>query len=61
MRMTCGAGAVKSGTRSLLRGGMPSDSPVLNVPFSNERMALTQASLMLYTKLPSIQLVIRLI
>ncbi len=58
MRMMCGAGAVKMGTRSWFRGGIPSESPDLNVPFLNDLMALTQASLVLYTKLPSIQLVI---
>lgn len=36
-------------------------SAVLKVPFLNERIAFTHASLVLYTKLPSIQLVIRLI
>jgi hypothetical protein len=45
--MMCGAGAVKIGTRSLFRGGIPSKSPDLKVPFVNDRMAFTQASLVL--------------
>jgi len=70
MRRTCGAGWFCKGMRSLLRMGKPltgSSSPspssqsILKVPLAKLRMALTQASLVEYTKLPSIQDVILLI
>lgn len=47
MRIMCGAGAVKMGTLSLFRGGIPSASPVLNVPFRKDLIAFTHASLVL--------------
>ena len=54
-----GAGALTRGTLILLRGGMPRivSPSMVRVPFSKLLMALTQLSLVLYTKLPSIQLV----
>ena len=62
---TCGAGWFWSGIRSVFLGGIPSLGSllvsILSSPLVNVLMALTQASFVEYTKLPSIQEVIRLI
>lgn len=56
-----GTGLLNSGTRIVFRTGNPLVGSLSRVPFLNDRMAFIHASLVLYMKLPSIQLVTRLI
>lgn len=61
-RSTWGAGALNNGTLSWFLGGkLSSESLAFKVPLLNDRRVLIQASLVLYTKLASIQLVIALV
>ena len=63
IRKKWGAGWFAKGTLWMFLGGRPKmGSPsILKLPFWKDLMLLTQASLVEYTKLASIQLVIRLV
>ena len=63
IRKKWGAGWFANGTLWMFLGGRPKmGSPsILKLPFWKDLMLLTQASLVEYTKLASIQLVIRLV
>ena len=63
IRKKWGAGRFAKGTLWMFLGGRPKmGSPsILKLPFWKDLMLLTQASLVEYTKLASIQLVIRLV
>jgi len=58
---TCGDGALLSGTLSVFFGGKCPVLSARSVPFWNDLMTAIHASEVLYTKLPSIQLVILLV
>lgn len=58
VRITSGTGLLNSGTRIVLRTGIRPPDSVSSVPFWNVRMAFSQASEVLYMKLPSIHAVI---
>jgi len=56
-----GTGLLNNGTRIVFRTGNPVTGSLSSVPFLNDLMAFIHASLVLYMKLPSIQLVTRFI
>lgn len=57
MRITLGTALLKSGARMVLRTGNCLVGSIRKLPFLNDLIVFAQASVLEYTKLPSIQLV----